>query len=62
MASTPGFEPGPHFWETHTLNTVPSLTLQIYFVWINKFAFQKEECTRSFKLKFKVMFSLIIFY
>ena len=24
MASTPGFEPGPHWWEASTLTSVPS--------------------------------------
>ena len=38
------------------------LLSKFFFVWINKFAFQKEECTRSLKLKFKMMFSLITFY
>ena len=25
MASTPGFEPGPHWWEANALTTAPSL-------------------------------------
>ena len=25
MASTPGFEPGPHWWETSALTTAPPL-------------------------------------
>ena len=25
MASTPGFEPGPHWWEESALNTAPPL-------------------------------------
>jgi len=25
MASTPGFEPGPHWWEASALTTAPSL-------------------------------------
>ena len=25
MASTPGFEPGPHWWEASALTTVPPL-------------------------------------
>ena len=25
MASTPGFEPGPHWWEASALNTAPPL-------------------------------------
>ena len=32
MASTPGFEPGPHWWEASALTTAPSLaTLSISF-------------------------------
>ena len=27
MASTPGFEPGPHWWEPSALTTVPPLLL-----------------------------------
>ena len=27
MASTPGFEPGPHWWEASALITAPSLAL-----------------------------------
>ena len=26
MALTPGFEPGPHWWEVNALTTAPSLT------------------------------------
>ena len=29
MASTPGFEPGPHLWEASALTTAPSLAPQI---------------------------------
>ena len=29
MASTPGFEPGPHWWEASALTTAPSLAPQI---------------------------------
>ena len=28
MASTPGVEPGPHWWEARTLTTAPSLAPQ----------------------------------
>ena len=28
MASTPGFEPGPHRWEASALTTAPSLAAQ----------------------------------
>ena len=28
MASTPGFEPGPHWWEASALTTAPSLIRQ----------------------------------
>ena len=29
MASTPGFEPGPHWWEASALTTAPSLAPQV---------------------------------
>ena len=29
IASTPGFEPGPHWWEASALTTAPSLALQV---------------------------------
>ena len=31
MASTPGFEPGPHWWEASALTTGPSLAPQIHY-------------------------------
>ena len=29
MASTPGFEPGPHWWKASALTTAPSLAPQV---------------------------------
>ena len=31
MASTPGFEPRPHWWEASVLNTAPSLAPQYVY-------------------------------
>ena len=32
MASTPGFEPGPHRWEASALTTAPPLLPKVYLV------------------------------
>ena len=33
MASTPGFEPWPHWWEASALTTAPSLALPMQSSW-----------------------------
>ena len=40
MASTPGFEPGPHWWEASALTTAPPLLPKISLLWV----YQAVEC------------------
>ena len=49
MASTTGFEPGPHWWEASTLTTAPSHApyiklLQNILTIINLFLFKNQVC------------------
>ena len=37
MAWTPGFEPGPHWWEASALTTAPSLAGEVYVVLLFEF-------------------------
>ena len=41
MASTPGFEPGPHWWETSALTTAPSLATNSLVIGIARAHFIK---------------------
>ena len=48
MASTPGFEPGPHWWEASALTTAPPLLPN------NKFVFENRSLKVEFILKIGV--------
>ena len=42
MGSTPGFEPGPRWWEASALTTAPFLAAQQSFIVVDKTPTQSE--------------------